>query len=356
MHTITVSAPGKIILMGEHAVVYGRPAIIASVDGRSYIKLTPRNDSVIEIISEDLRISSSLDEQKIIGITDKANTNWQEYRRTSNIVVLKSITKDPVDYIAIIIGEALFYLKKNLPSGFSLTINSEIPIGSGMGSSAAIAVSVAAEVSEFLGEKWNLERINAIAFLAEQKRHGNPSGGDTSASIYGGLISYRREGSDRKVIEPLGFSIPARVASNFMLVESGKPIESTGEMVSAVANLKKKRGKFVEEVFEAQERLTERLVKALKNGNGDEIISIIRKGEKNLEKIGVVSTQTKFLIRGIEGIGGGAKICGAGGAKKGSGMLLAYHKKIHELEEFLQSKKLNFFPVVLGAEGVRREL
>ncbi len=356
MEQIIVSSPGKIILMGEHAVVYGRPAIIAAVGTRMFITLTPRNDKTSEIILENFKLKVRLSGQKIIGITEKANIDWREYRRTNNIALLKSITENPVEYIVIIIGETLKYFHKSLPTVFSLSINSEISIGCGMGSSAALAVSVAAAVSEFLGEKWDLKKINAIAFLAEQKRHGNPSGGDTSASCYGGLISYRREGTDKKVIEPLNFSIPVHVADKFILVDSGKPIESTGEMVASVAAFKGQKPKFVEAVFETQEKLTERLVSALKNGSEDKIISIIQKGEKNLGKLGVVSPLVKSLVKEIEKMGGSAKICGAGGVKSGSGMLLVYHRNKIELQALLKNKKISYFPVELGAEGVRREL
>lgn len=353
---IRVSAPGKIILLGEHAVVYGKPAIIASAAKCCFITLSSREDKTIEIAAENFGLRETLDVKKIIGITKKANKDWQEYVETNDIAVLKSITERPVDYAAIIIGETLAYFHKRLSSGFSLSIDMEIPIGCGMGSSAALAVSIAGALMLFLGEKWNLEKINAIAFLAEQKRHGLPSGGDNSACCYGGLIWYRKETNDVKIIQSLPFSIPPHIANNFVLVDTGRPVESTGEMVGSVALLRKIRPKFIEDVFVDQEVLTKQLIGALGNGREEEIIHIIQKGEKNLEKIGVVSTKTKSLIREIERINGAAKICGAGGRKKGSGMLLAYHKNKRELEKFLGSLKVHFLSIMLGAEGVREEL
>ncbi|MBU4099473.1 mevalonate kinase, partial [Patescibacteria group bacterium] len=158
MKQITVSAPGKLILLGEHAVVYGKPAIIVSVAKRCFVTLTPRNDKTIKIVSEN---------------------------------------QDQVlDYPEFIISKTLEYFHKKLTLGFDLSINSQIPINGGMGSSSALAVSIAGAVSLFLGQKFDKEKINAIAYLAEQKKHGNPSGGDNSTCCFGGLVWFRKETPD----------------------------------------------------------------------------------------------------------------------------------------------------------------
>ncbi len=318
MKQIRVSAPGKLILLGEHAVVYGKPAIIASVAKRCFVTLTPRNDKTIKIVSEN---------------QDKT-----------------------LDYPEFIISKTLEYFHKKLTLGFDLSINSQIPIKGGMGSSSALAVSIAGAVSLFLGEKFDKEKINNIAYLAEQKKHGNPSGGDNSTCCFGGLVWFRKETPDLIIISQIPFNTPEKILQNFLTVFSGTPRESTGEMVSIVRDLYQKRPKYTESIFAGQELLVRELLPALKNGDEDVIINCIRQGEKNLELLGVVSPFVKLLIRKIEKIGGAAKICGAGGKTKGGGILLAYHKNRKELETLLEFHKFDFSPITLASEGVRQEL
>ncbi len=356
MKQIRVSAPGKLNLLGEHTVVYGKPAIIASVAKRCTVTLTPSGGGVVKIISRELNVSEIFTEKEILEKSNLAQKKWKKFTKTNDIQLLKSITPEPLDYAVIIIGEALLFTKKKLPSGFSLTINSEIPINSGMGSSSALAISLVGAVLLFLGEKFDKEKINNIAFLAEQKKHGVPSGGDNSACCFGGLIWFRKETPDLKIISQNPFNISGKISQNFLVVFTGAPEESTGEMVSIVRDLYQKRTKFTKEIFAVQELLVRELLPALKKGDEDTVKKCIRLGEKNLEHLGVVSTFAKSLIRKIEKKGGAAKICGAGGKTKGAGVLLVYHKNRKELEDLLQSHKIDFSPVSLGAEGVRQEL
>jgi mevalonate kinase len=354
---ICVSAPGKLILLGEHTVVYGKPAIIASVFKRCFITITPRDDAnIIEIVSETFNASIKLSVTALLKKSVEATRNWQEFGKTNNSGLLKLITAEPLDYAAIIIGETLAFSKNKLPSGFTLTINSEIPVGSGMGSSAALAVSIAGALLCFLGEKFDREKINSIAFLAEQKKHGFPSGGDNSACCYGGLIWYKKETPELKIISQIPFKISEKIAKNFLAIFTGTPQESTGEMVSLVRTVYQKRRKFTQSIFTNQEILVQELLPGLKNGDEDEVIRIMKQGEKNLERLGVVSPVVKSLIKEIEKKGGAAKICGGGGKTRGTGIVLAYHKNRKELETLLKSNKFDFSPISLGDEGVRLEL
>ncbi len=356
MKKIRVSAPGKIILLGEHAVVYGKPAIIASVAKRCFITLTPRQDKKIEIISENLNVSEKLDEKKIIKNIETANKNWQRYIKTNDVNLLKSITEKPLAYAEIVIGETLKYFNKKLSSGFKLSINSEIPIGSGMGSSAALAVSISGSILLFLGEKFDKEKINDIAFLSEQKKHGLPSGGDNSTCCYGGFVWFRKETPNLKIIQPIAFKISHKIQKSFFTVFTGIPNESTGEMVSILRTMYQKKPKMFNAIFTDQESLTRQLLDALKSDDEGKILSSIKNGQKNLEKVGAVSPMVKSLINEIEKREGVAKICGAGGRTKGTGVLLVYLKKRKEVETLLQSRKFNLLPISLGAEGVREEL
>lgn len=355
MKKIIVSAPGKLHLLGEHVVVYGKPAIITAVNKRCLVTIVPRKDKKIEIVSLNLRKNIITAEKEIIAKTKGAQTKWEDYIKTNNIALLKSITSNPLDFPVIIIGETLKFLKKSLPTGIKLTIKSEIPIGSGMGSSAALSVSIAGAIYLLLNKNLDKEIINEIAYLAEQKKHGMPSGGDNSASCFGGLVWHRKEAAELKIIQPIPFSLSKNLAGNFTLIHTGTPNETTGEMVSLVRTLYQKDPGGTGSIFDSQEKLTRDLLPAIKNENEKELIRIIREGENNLEKLGVVSGFVKGIIREIEKAGGAAKICGAGGKTKGSGMVLTYCRNKESIKQLATTNKFTHVSLSLGAEGLREK-
>lgn len=295
---IKVSAPGKIHLLGEHAVVYGKPALLAAVDLRVTVILSP-------VIVSDQRERGNL--KKII----------------------EPIIKK--------------YLKIKTIPPYRLEISSQIPVGSGLGSSAAISAAYIAALLSYVGYKWDLNLVNELTFEAEKVFHGNPSGGDNITVVYGGLIYYTKG-------EPFQSppSIPPKLAKNFILINTGKPKETTKEMVEMVSVKFRK-------IFDNQEQLVKELLLAIRDGNENQLIQIIRAGEKNLESMGVVSKSVQSIIRKIEDSGGAAKICGAGGKTGPTGVLLCYHPKPSIIQNIAISQHLDYFRTALGVEGLRQE-
>ena len=306
---ITVSAPAKVHILGEQSVVYGKPAILTSVD---------------------LRLKASVSQGKTIP---------NELKKLQKII--DRIVKKELKL-------------KRVPL-YSLEITSEIPIGSGLGSSAAVSSAYIGALLTYLRVSWNLELINKLAYEAEKVFHGNPSGGDNSTVVYGGLIWFRKEDPSLKLIQPLLFTIPQKFSRNFVLINTGKPQESTADMVKLVKNLYDRKPKVVEKILDNQEKLVKELLPVLKNGNEKEFIRIIKEGEKNLESIGVASKSSQEIIRKIEEAGGTAKICGAGGKTEATGILLCYHKSKKVVEKIAKAYNLPYFSTRLGVEGVKIE-
>lgn len=316
-HSNTVSAPCKIHLLGEHSVVYGKPAILTSVNLRVTVTISPSS----HVIASDRRKRSNLP---------------NEMKKIIEPIIKK-------------------HLKiKKLPP-YNVEIKSDIPIGAGLGSSAAISASYIAALLSFLKVKWDLNLIYNLTYEAEKIFHGNPSGGDQSAVIFGGLIWFRKETPELKIIQPLPFSIPSKLAKNFILINTGKPKEITAEMVKSVRQLYDKKPKIVEKFLDNQERLVREFLPVIKDCKESELIRIIKAGQKNLESIGVVSKSVHSFVRTIEQAGGAAKISGAGGKAKASGILLAYHSDKQKLIKIVQSYKLSYFTTKLGVEGLRVE-
>ena len=123
-----------------------------------------------------------------------------------------------------------------------------------------------------------------------------------------------------------------------------------------VKNFYQKKPSIVERSLKNLEQLTKELLAALKLKSEKKLISIIKMGENNLENIGVVSKSVMPIIRDIESSRGAAKICGGGGKKGPTGILLAYHSNPKILEKIAKSYNLDYFKTALGVEGLKREL
>jgi mevalonate kinase len=357
MKKIAVSSPGKLHLLGEHAVVHNKPAIIAAVNKRCFVQICIRKDAKIIVTSKNYKKSITTDFSKIISKFQKAEKDYAVYAKTNDIKLLKSITGKPLDYPLLIIGQFINYFSLNTIEGFDLTIDSQIPSGAGMGSSAALAVAITGALCLLTNKPFDKKIINQIAYLSEQKKHGLPSGGDNTTSCFGSLIWFKKDAySGKAKMKPLAIKISKNISKNFYVANTGTPKETTGEMVSRVGDLLKKNPKETKSIFNDQERLVKNLLLNLKKENSGKVLEIIKSGENNLEKLGVVSVFVQKVIREIEDSGGAAKICGGGGIKKGTGMLLIYHPEgLKNLKNALRIYQLEPIQLELGAEGLRVE-
>ncbi|MBU3935568.1 mevalonate kinase [Patescibacteria group bacterium] len=305
--TIKVSAPGKIILSGEHAVVYGYPALLAAVNRRLTLKLSQtKND--IKVISGYPSYLAKYGLKKT-GQKLKSNQGWKA------------------------------------------EIDSNIPITGGMGSSAALSVAITAALYWSIKNDWNIRKINQLAYEIEKKQHGTPSGGDNTISTYGGFLWYRKETEDLKIFS----NLTPKKTIKILIIDSGKPLESTGEMVEKVKKMRLLDRKKIEGIFKEIEELTRSFLRFLTGEKNYDLANLLNENQELLERIGIVSPESNRLIKKIKTLGGAAKISGAGGWKKGSGVILAYHQEPDKLMNFIKRNKLKYFQVKLGEKGVRIE-
>ena len=351
--SVRVSVPGKIHFVGEHVVLYEKPAILAAINKRCFVKLTPRVDEYVKITSNNFNKSEQLNLLQLFKKTQNARDEWEKFLDQKDTSILSRITKNGLDYPLLAVGHIL---SKNpqIKSGFNIEIDSEIPIGSGCGSSSAIAVSIAGAFEFFLNQKFDLDKIFKTAVEIEEFKHGTPSGGDVVAVLYGGFIWFENKDS-KKSIKKLDIKLPKNIVKDFYLVNSGIPDESTGVMIGIVREFKNKYPKKAEEVFADQEKLTNDLVKNLTENNTKLVSENISKAEKNLEKLGVVSDFVKEINEKIEESGGAVKILGGGGKTKGSGMLFSIHSNYLRLKEVCDKYGLTVTGIEIGVEGLRKE-
>lgn len=227
-------------------------------------------------------------------------------------------------------------------------ISSTIPVGSGLGSSAALAVALSAIISLKKTGKIQKKIIATSSYELEKFMHGTPSGVDNTVCTYGGLLWYRKETDRVRLFDTQTTLFKKR----FFLISSGRPEETTKEMVQSVRELREAKIQYVESIFKEIEAVTRQLVTALQDKDQENLKKLLTQNQRLLEKLPVVSSATHDLIHLLEHAGAAAKVAGAGGRKKGSGMILAYHSDEMAFESFLKSKSISFQKTKLGAKGV----
>ncbi len=295
---VTVSTPGKLILFGEHAVVYGTGGIAAAIGRRCQISVQPFDRNVVE---------------------SPFSTR---------------VTLDAID----IVKEAL-----NVDQNLYVKIDSSIPIASGLGSSAALSVALSGALHQLTG-RFDLESVNKVAYEVEEMFHGKPSGIDNTTCCYGGAIYYRKPNFQMLKIPKL----------NVLLAYTKRPKKSTRELVSQVAELDPSyRDPIIREIG----HIVEMAKSALINGDEPMIAKLIDKNQELLKKLGVSSPEIDELVDALKGAASG-KLCGAGGG----GVVWILPKDREKTIEILESLgykngvgEMSYWEEMLGEEGVRIE-
>ncbi len=267
---------GKTILFGEHFVVYGIPAIASQIDRKTTAAIEEYDDGVV--VSTLGLEKNSLDNEKLKGLKESLN------------IILKELELED--------------------KSFHLKIDSDIEVGSGMGSSAALAVGTVRALNEKYSLGLNDEKINKVAHESEKHFHGTPSGIDDTVATFGGLVWFQKnlEGGPN-TIEQFSLKQPLKIVIGC----TGKK-GNTGELVAGVREKKEANPEEYEKIFKEAEELVKNAKKALQDGNNEEIGKLMNQNHDLLVKIGVSTDELEELCStALEKGAKGAKLTGAGG-------------------------------------------
>jgi mevalonate kinase len=278
MPATSASAPGKVILLGEHAVVYGQPAIavpVTQVSAKAIITpLIQEPPGTIQIEAPAVGLQANLDDLA---------------------------TDNP---IAAALAGAFAALGVEQPPAFKLKVISTIPVAAGLGSGAAVSVAIIRAVSGFLGRPLADDKVSEIAYAVEKLHHGTPSGIDNSVVTYAQPVYFIKD----RTLKTL------KVAAPFILVIGDTGVSSPTR--GAVGDLRaawQADPKTYDTLFAAVGDIAQQARAAIKSGDTGVLGPLMDANHGHLQTMGVSSPALDALVEAARAAGAlGAKLSGGG--------------------------------------------
>ena len=295
-------APGKLILSGEHAVVYGRPALAMAIDRSAQSIITASPGDLISFELADFQSSESFTLRALRDMRERVMRNYRLF--LNGDLGIRDVLYKPVELFEYMFINLLDGLHLKLNESLSIRTVSNIPIGCGLGSSAATVLSAARAVGHYFRVDFRPDWYYRYSMEAEKLQHGYPSGVDSYISVHGGCALFQNE---KATTVPLP-------RFNLYLVNTGTPEATTGECVVQVRQHHER-----DLIWNDFESVTRGLEQALRQNDMDEIRRHIRENNQLLIRIGVVPEKVQRFIGSVEAAGGAAKIVGAGSVRGDQG-------------------------------------
>jgi len=318
---VTASAPGKLMLYGEHAVVYGNPCIVTAVDQRVRVTVEPNGEGEIHVCSP--------------------NVGLDEYHKKISRLGRDDLPKS-MAFVEHLVKR--LYEKYKLIKGIRISTESDFSTQFGFGSSAAVVVALAKALEAYFKLKMSQKDIFEIAYQAVLDVQGVGSGFDVAASVYGGTIYYVTPGT---IIEKI-------YEDNLPMVVGYTGIKAdTPTLVRQVAELRRNE-KWVDSVFGDIKDLVNEAKNQFKKNDFVRLGKLMNKNQKLLSTLNVSSVELDNLIKATREAGAyGAKLSGAGGGDCMIAFVNNENRKI-VIDSIVEAGGI-WMNVATGAEGVRLE-
>ena len=326
--TITVSAPGKLMLFGEHAVVYGKPCIVTAVDQRLKLIAEKLDEPFFELEAKDVGIVGYKKPLSEVGKGEIPKGAKFVEMALSNFLKMDSRLRG-----------------NDNRRGIKIKTVSQFKSTFGFGSSSASTICTLKALSEIYNILIPKKEFFEIAYKTVLDIQGVGSGFDLAAAIYGGTLYYVTGG---KVIDPI------KVKSLPLIVGYTGVKADTATLVKAVNNRRDKYPKLFKSIFDDIALIVEEAKVALKKQDFQKLGELMNLNQGYLETLGVGSKELSSLIYAVRNAGAfGAKLSGAG---IGDCMIaLAPDNKRKAVEKAIKKAGGQVLRVEVNAEGVQIE-
>lgn len=294
-------APGKLILSGEHAVVYGRPALAMAIDRSATAVLSPDEaaggeEGEVSFDLADLRQQERFTMRALRDFQQRVQKNYRGF--LDGEIGIREVLRKPVDLFEYAFITLLDGLHLKFQNHLNIRLQSNIPMGCGMGSSAASILSLLRAMGHYFRVEFRPDWYYAYSMEAEKVQHGFPSGVDSFISLHGGAARFQNGQAERMPLPRLPLA----------LVNTGMPTSTTGECVASVRRSIGEKA----EIWNEFERVTRAMEAAVRAQDLEAMQAAVRQNHRLLAQIGVVPARVSEFVQRVEDAGGAAKICGAG--------------------------------------------
>ena len=326
--TITISAPGKLMLFGEHAVVYGKPCIVTSVNQRISIKAQKNDEPIFVLNAPDVEINNYSK-----PLSDLGNGEIPKGAKFVEFAVLNFLEKNKSVIPAI----------RQLAEGIQLETVAQFKSTFGFGSSSASAVCTIKALAELFEIKLTEKEIFDLAYKTVLDVQGLGSGFDLAAAIYGGTLYFVTGG---KTIQPLAIShLPLIVGYTGVKAD-------TATIVKEVKARFEKYPKLLKNIYDGIAMIVKEAKIALEKNDLEKVGQLMNLNQGYLETLGVSSEKLSAMIYAARIAGAyGAKLSGAGG---GDCMIaLAPSSKRKAIEKAIGKVGGKVLEVEVNTEGVK---
>jgi mevalonate kinase len=330
--SFVTSAPGKIILFGEHAVVHGSHAVATVINERIYAEFSFNPASNADQVVFEQK---SLNRQKTYPLAALQSiardckvgpsASWLDASRLANIhKAVASADQDPGCIVFLLLFIGVF----DAQCGLTCRIESDIPLGSGLGSSASYSVALASgffKLRELLASGSGTvsptldadatHAINQWAFQGEKVLHGDPSGVDNTCATYGGAILFRKHHDTQ--------FFPSLPEIPIILTNTQVEGRSTKRLVEGVAELKRLFPEVVNPILSSIDNVVLTFVKSIGSLNANQqantgafltsTAQLMRLNHHLLNALGVGHRTIDQVVSGGDQHGFVSKTTGAGG-------------------------------------------
>ena len=318
---IKVSAPGKLMLFGEHAVVHNKPCIVAAVDYRIGVSLEKREDRKILLNAPDI--------------------NFKNY-----VALIDDLVKPHPKKVRFVLTSVFnFFEKYKIKSGLDIETKSEFSDRVGLGSSSAVVVSTIKALSELFEIEIEKKEIFDLSYKTVLDIQGVGSGFDVAAAIYGGFLLFVKGG---KTIKPIKTEkIPLIVGYTGIKAD-------TSTLVKRVFERLKENPKGINKIFGEIEKIVSLAEIEMESQNWEKIGKLMNLNQDLLRNLGVSSKELENLVSAaLKGGAYGAKLSGAGG---GDCMIAVARKEEQDrVKKEIERVGGEIIEVKIPAKGVRVE-
>ncbi|MEM1939207.1 MAG: mevalonate kinase [Acidilobaceae archaeon] len=281
MRRVEASAPGKVILFGEHFVVRGYRALATAIGLRARVIVEESRGGSIRFISPNLKLEESIS----LNLENPIHREFEVYTAILRSLKSRGYTIIPHNVI----------------------IDSDIPLSAGLGSSASTSVAYTLAYTTLHDSPLREDELLEVSLEGEKIAHGKPSGIDVNIAVSGGTIVYKRGEKPIRIADvniPRGYSL--------LIIDSGIK-RSTRDAVEYVLRLSGDYWSIMEYIYRAADAIIDDAIEALRAGDMRRLSTLMNINHGLLSSIGVSRLELDMIVNSLRESGAlGAKLTGAG--------------------------------------------